>query len=149
MDPIDGDQAAAAGSLFDEHHVAVWRLLYRLAGPTVADDLAAEVFCVALDRIGSFDARLGSERAWLLGIAVNLVRTHRRGSSEEAGQCNALQLDATPLVWAPARRWSRRSREKSSVPPFEMPYRRCQRVSAKWWCWCCGRSCPTKRQPGC
>ncbi|MEZ5280563.1 MAG: RNA polymerase sigma factor [Acidimicrobiales bacterium] len=84
MGPVDRDRVAAAGRLFDEHHTAVWRLLCRLAGSTVADDLAAEVFCVALDRFGSFDASLGSERGWLFGIAVNVVRTHHRGVDRES-----------------------------------------------------------------
>ncbi|HEC10641.1 MAG TPA: RNA polymerase sigma factor, partial [Acidimicrobiales bacterium] len=59
-------------------HDSVWRFLRRLGGPDAADDLAGEVFCVALDRLGSYDPGRGSERAWLYGIAVNLNRGRAR-----------------------------------------------------------------------
>ncbi len=69
-------------ALFRRHHRQVWRFLRRLGGPDAADDLAGEVFCVALDRLDTYDPARGSERAWLYGIAVNLNRGRaRRGRS--------------------------------------------------------------------
>ncbi len=44
----------------------------------LADDLAAEVFATAFRRRRSFNPGQGPARAWLLGIANNLVREHWR-----------------------------------------------------------------------
>jgi RNA polymerase sigma-70 factor (ECF subfamily) len=64
------------GEFFDAHHNAVWRYLCRRAGPTVADDLAGETFLRALQshKAPAPDA----ERAWLYGIATNLLRERSR-----------------------------------------------------------------------
>lgn len=64
------------GAFFDAHHNAIWRYLCHRAGPTVADDLAGEVFLRAL-RSGSPPSS-GSERAWLYGTATNLLRERSR-----------------------------------------------------------------------
>jgi len=64
--------------MFREHHDAIWSFIQRLAGSTAADDLAAEVFCIAVDRLATFDGARGSQRAWLFGIAANLVRGRAR-----------------------------------------------------------------------
>ena len=50
-------------------------------GRDVADDIAADTFVIALRKQGSFDARRGPVRAWLYGIATNLVAQHRRTES--------------------------------------------------------------------
>ena len=42
------------------------------------DDLAAETFLVAFRQRAKFDGRNGVVRAWLYGIATNLIRRHRR-----------------------------------------------------------------------
>lgn len=64
--------------MFREHHDAIWSFIQRLAGSTAADDLAGEVFCIAVDRLATFDGARGSQRAWLYGIAANLVRGRAR-----------------------------------------------------------------------
>lgn len=64
--------------LFDRHYDSVWRYLARSSGRTVADDLAGEVFEIALRRWAAFDPERGTERAWLFGIARNVVRSRRR-----------------------------------------------------------------------
>ena len=63
-------------ALFDANHNAIWRYLSRRAGPTVADDLAGEVFLRAL-RSTAAPAE-GNERAWLYGIATNVLRERSR-----------------------------------------------------------------------
>lgn len=65
-----------ARALFDGHVDAVHRYVSRRIGPVDARDLVAEVFRIALERLDRYDAERGSERAWLLGIATNLLR-HR------------------------------------------------------------------------
>ena len=63
---------------FEVNFVAVHHFVARRLGVRLADDLAAETFATAFRRRCSFDPGLGSSRAWLLGIANNLVRQHWR-----------------------------------------------------------------------
>lgn len=77
--------------MFASHHREVWRLIRRLSDPTTADDLAGEVFCVALDRAETFDAQQGTARNWLFGIALNLTRNETRRN----GRHHALR----PRLW--------------------------------------------------
>jgi hypothetical protein len=44
----------------------------------VADDIAADTFVIALRKHADFDPGRGPVRAWLYGIATNLVAQHRR-----------------------------------------------------------------------
>jgi RNA polymerase sigma-70 factor (ECF subfamily) len=52
--------------------------LARRVGTGLADDLAAETFAVAFRRRASFDSSRGTIRPWLFGIAIMLLRAHRR-----------------------------------------------------------------------
>ena len=63
---------------FTVHFPSVHRFLARRVGSALADDLAAETFAVAFRRRASFDPSLGELRAWLFGIATNLLRAHWR-----------------------------------------------------------------------
>jgi RNA polymerase sigma factor (sigma-70 family) len=48
--------------------------------PELSADLTAETFAAALSSVGRFDARRGSARVWLFGIARNvLAQSARRG----------------------------------------------------------------------
>lgn len=82
-----GDAAGAVYSLaaseafvavFDRHFDAVHRYIHRRAGVDVADELAAETFAVAFARRAAFRDRGNGPLPWLLGIATNLLRRHRR-----------------------------------------------------------------------
>ena len=66
--------------IFDRHYSAIRRYVARRLSPACADDVAAEVFCVAFDRREHFvERRLDCPvPAWLYGIATNLVRRRRR-----------------------------------------------------------------------
>jgi RNA polymerase sigma-70 factor (ECF subfamily) len=64
--------------LFDRHFAAVLGFLTRRLGPGAAEDLAIDAFTTAYRRRRSFDAGRASARPWLLGIATNLARHHRR-----------------------------------------------------------------------
>jgi RNA polymerase sigma factor (sigma-70 family) len=57
----------------DVHHYAARRL-----GPDAADDVMAETFTVAFAQRAGFDLSRPDARPWLLGIATNLIRGHRR-----------------------------------------------------------------------
>ena len=67
-------------AVFDAHFDAVHGYLRRRVGG-VAEDLAAETFARALAGYASFDSQRGEMRAWLFGIATNLVHGHRRSEA--------------------------------------------------------------------
>ncbi len=65
-------------SAFAEHGPSVARIVRALScGRLPWEDLVQEVFVVAFTRQESYDPRLSID-AWLRGIAVNVVRGHRR-----------------------------------------------------------------------
>jgi RNA polymerase sigma-70 factor (ECF subfamily) len=64
--------------IFDRYFSQVHSYVARRLGPDIADDLAAETFLIAFRQRERFDRRSGVVRAWLYGIATNLIRRHRR-----------------------------------------------------------------------
>ena len=68
----------AFGAVFDRHYDFVHRYLARRVGLDVADDLASETFTTAFRVRARYDLAHADARPWLLGIATNLVRHHRR-----------------------------------------------------------------------
>ncbi|WP_433146174.1 RNA polymerase sigma factor [Actinomadura nitritigenes] len=80
---------------FTDVHDRYFRDVYRyVAGrldAQTAEDIAAETFCLAFGKRDRFDPRRGSLRAWLFGIATNLVAQHRR---KEARRYRALARSA-------------------------------------------------------
>jgi RNA polymerase sigma-70 factor (ECF subfamily) len=80
--------------LFDRHFDAVYSYLRRRAGD-VAEDLAAETFARALATRERYDAGRGEPRAWLFGIATNVLHGHRRS---EARRLRAHSRDAGAAV---------------------------------------------------
>lgn len=62
----------------DRHFAEIYRYIAGRLGAQAAEDVAAETFLVAFDRRGKFDPARGELRAWLFGIATNLVSRHRR-----------------------------------------------------------------------
>src|ERR1700684_658140 len=76
-------------------------LAFRFARPgdaEVAADLTAETFATALAARGTYSARLGSPRGWLLGIAAHkTVDALRRGHVEHRAQ---QQLGMAQITWS-------------------------------------------------
>ncbi|MGW6277211.1 RNA polymerase sigma factor [Kribbella sp. NPDC055071] len=64
--------------IFDRYFGQVRGYVARRLGTDIADDLAAETFLIAFRQRAKFDRRHGVVRAWLYGIATNLIRRHRR-----------------------------------------------------------------------
>lgn len=64
--------------IFDRYFPQVHSYVARRLGTDVADDLASETFLIAFRQRARFDSRSGVVRAWLYGIATNLIRRHRR-----------------------------------------------------------------------
>lgn len=77
----------------DRHFAEIYRYVAGRLGAQAAEDVAAETFLVAFDRRQTFDPARGELRAWLFGIATNLVSRHRR---KEARHYRALSRLETP-----------------------------------------------------
>ncbi|MFJ9025384.1 RNA polymerase sigma factor [Streptomyces sp. NPDC102259] len=87
---LRGGPAAAARDprLFEEfyrrHVDAVMRFVARrVDDPHTAADLTAEIFLAVLHSAHSYRPHLGSETAWLFGIARNVVSSERRRVARE------------------------------------------------------------------
>lgn len=77
--------------LFAEHHAAVLAFL-RSRAPQHAEDLLSEVFAVAVRRAEAIPA--GAERAWLFGVAKNVLRDHQRAQRRAAALIDELEAHA-------------------------------------------------------
>lgn len=78
--PQGADRAAAlaVAAWFELHVDAIHAYASRRVGPDIGAEVAAETFRTALESFGRYDSALGSERAWLYGIASNVLRRHWR-----------------------------------------------------------------------
>ncbi|MCP2257501.1 RNA polymerase sigma-70 factor, ECF subfamily [Streptoalloteichus tenebrarius] len=76
MDRLDGPDDLAA--LYDRHARPLHAYLAGRVGAQVADDLVAEAFLVLWEQRARFDPERASLRAWLYGVATNLLRNHAR-----------------------------------------------------------------------
>jgi RNA polymerase sigma-70 factor (ECF subfamily) len=74
---------AEFAALFDRYFTSLHGYAARRLGGSGGDDVAAETFLIAFRERHRFDPERASVRAWLYGIATNLIRTHRR--AEERG----------------------------------------------------------------
>jgi RNA polymerase sigma factor (sigma-70 family) len=66
-------------ALFDRHQRAVYNYCFRRTGDrALAEDLTSAVFLEAWRRASRSELREATARAWLLGVATNLLRNQRR-----------------------------------------------------------------------
>ncbi len=56
----------------------IYRYAARRTGESAAEDVMAETFLIAFERLDSFDHAWADARPWLFGIATNLLRKHHR-----------------------------------------------------------------------
>jgi RNA polymerase sigma factor (sigma-70 family) len=71
--------------VYSEHAQAVYAFLaYRTGDRALAQDLLADTFEAALRSRRLFDRSRGSERTWLMSIALNRLRDHARRRAAEA-----------------------------------------------------------------
>jgi RNA polymerase sigma-70 factor, ECF subfamily len=83
-------------AVFERHFDVVWRYACRRAGAQVADEVAAQTFVVAFDRRSRFRDGVCSARPWLLGIATNLLRRHRRAELSRLRAQAAAPIERSP-----------------------------------------------------
>jgi RNA polymerase sigma factor (sigma-70 family) len=82
--------------LFDRHYDHVWRYVCRRSGTALADELASEVFVRALGGRSALGRGEINVRAWLYGIATNLLREHSRSEARRwRAYARAVQPTAT------------------------------------------------------
>lgn len=82
MIPVVDDPDLAR--LFSDHAQPLFGFLaYRVGDPTVAEDLLGDTFERVVKSHRSFNARKGSEQAWIYTIALNCLRDHLRRSDAE------------------------------------------------------------------
>lgn len=82
--PTDNPEGARGfESLYRDHFGFVYRSVRRLGVPDAfVEDALQDVFLVAYRRRADFEGR-SSERTWLFGIALRVVRNHRRRMSRK------------------------------------------------------------------
>ena len=64
--------------IFHRYFAAIHRYASARLGAGAADDIAAETFLAAFRQRERYDLSRRDARAWLFGIATNLIRRHRR-----------------------------------------------------------------------
>jgi RNA polymerase sigma-70 factor (ECF subfamily) len=89
------DRKVVAG-WFDAHARALAGYATSRVGQSLGRDIVADTFRIALEQIDTYDRGRGGERAWLFGIASNLIRRHWR-SEERRLRIQARSLRADPL----------------------------------------------------
>lgn len=74
----DARRAATVAGWFDRHVDTIHRYVARRVGNEEARELTAETFRIALEQFDRYDPDRGGERAWLYGIATNVLRRYWR-----------------------------------------------------------------------
>ncbi|MER7134261.1 RNA polymerase sigma factor [Streptosporangium saharense] len=76
--PHSLDEAEGFGAVFDAHFAEIHRYVAQRLGDDVAEDIVAETFLTAFRKRSRYDPSRAGVRAWLYGIATNLVGRQRR-----------------------------------------------------------------------
>ncbi len=104
--PAKHDEAPARldfGSVYDAHFAFVWRSVRRLGVESASiDDVVQDVFVVVHRRLPDFEGR-SSLKTWIFGIALRVVRDHRRSVRRKRLGADArsdADLDLLPDVGA-------------------------------------------------
>jgi len=103
-------EPTAFAPVFMRHGSAIERYLRRRVEPAIVEDLVSETFAVAFHERARYRCNYPNARPWLVGIAANLVRHHRRRErAREAAyaRANAQVVTAAVATAALARTDSR------------------------------------------
>jgi len=113
MSLVAAGDAGAFAVLYDRHSRAAHSLAYRMTGERrAAEDLAQDAFLKAWRSAGSYRARRGGARAWLLSVVrnrgVDLLRAsasrRRTRQKAEAEAPRSQPSEAFPEAWRNTRR---------------------------------------------
>ncbi|MEU1148239.1 RNA polymerase sigma factor [Streptomyces sp. NPDC005863] len=88
------DEPEQFAVLYDRHADSVYRYAARRLGLEAAEDLMADTFITAFRQRHRYDPARADARAWLFGIATNLIGRHRRA---EARRFKALARVPSPV----------------------------------------------------
>jgi RNA polymerase sigma-70 factor (ECF subfamily) len=101
--PTDADLVAASlhdpqrfALLFERHAWAVHRYAASRATPGDVDDVVSETFLTAFRTRARYDRAYGDARPWLLGIATNVLRHHRRSEGRRLTRLRATACTPEP-----------------------------------------------------
>lgn len=72
------DEAEAFADIFDRYYTPIFRYAVARLGVTEGEEVAAQTFLVAFQKVDQYDSLRASARPWLFGIAANLVRQRLR-----------------------------------------------------------------------
>src|SRR5262245_18979926 len=72
------DEPELFALIFRRHAPQIQRYIARRLGPSIAEDVCAEVFLAAFQQRHRYAPDRLDARPWLFGIATNLVCRHRR-----------------------------------------------------------------------
>ncbi|GIH16633.1 RNA polymerase sigma factor [Rugosimonospora africana] len=73
-----GQNEDAFALLYDRHAAQLYRYAYPRVGREAAEDVVADTFLAAFRSIDRYDTTRPDARAWLFGIATNVLARHRR-----------------------------------------------------------------------
>ncbi len=79
--------------LFDRHARTVHRYLSSRVASSDVDDLVSETFITAFRSRARYDASYAEARPWLLGIATNVLRHHRRAEGRRFARLRRLDRE--------------------------------------------------------
>lgn len=89
MDHATGTRDAF-GALYEAEVAGLHAFFARRVSPSVAEELAAETFVAAYASLDQHDPALGTRPAWLMGIALNVLRHHYRSERRRLGAVGRL-----------------------------------------------------------
>jgi len=103
--PTDADLVAASlhdpqqfALLFDRHARAVHRYVASRARHGDVDDVVSETFLTAYRKRARYDRAFDDARPWLLGIATNVLRHHRRSEGRRLTRQRAVAHPSDPEI---------------------------------------------------
>ncbi|MER5621687.1 RNA polymerase sigma factor [Streptosporangium sp. NPDC002544] len=72
------DESERFSAIFDTYFGEIHRYVAQRLGTDAAEDIVAETFLTAFRKRAQYDPSRAGVRAWLYGIATNLIGRHRR-----------------------------------------------------------------------
>ena len=76
--------------LYEAEVDALYGFFARRVSPSVAEELTSETFAAAFASLDHHDPYRGTQPAWLMGIALNLLRHHYRSERRRLGAVGRL-----------------------------------------------------------